>query len=111
MYAVITTGGKQYRVSKGDIIRVEKLEAGSDGRVVFDKVLLFCDESTLDVGTPYLASCQVSAEVVSQGRGSKIDVLKFRRRKSCMKRQGHRQSYTELRITDISGEGTAAAEV
>ena len=103
MYAVIKTGGKQYRVSKGDIIRVEKLEAETGQSVNFDKVLLVENGGDLNVGTPYLVAGKVVANIVSHGRGKKLEVLKFRRRKSYMRRQGHRQSYTEICITDISG--------
>lgn len=101
MYAVIATGGKQYRVSKGDVIRVEKLEAEAGQSVDFDKVLLVENDGALDVGAPYLKDGKVVAEVVAHGRGGKIEVLKFRRRKSYMRRQGHRQAYTEVRITDV----------
>lgn len=102
MYAIIATGGKQYRVSKGDVIRVEKFNAEEGQTVNFDKVLLVGNNGDLDVGAPYIKGGKVAAEVVAQGRGKKIDVLKFRRRKSYMRRQGHRQAYTEVRITDIS---------
>ncbi len=101
MYAVIATGGKQYRVSKGDVIRVEKLEAEAGQSVDFDKVLLIENDGVLDVGAPYLDGGKVVGEVVSHDRGDKIEVLKFRRRKSYMRRHGHRQAYTEVRITDV----------
>ena len=101
MYAVITTGGRQYRVSKGDVIRVEKLEAEAGQSVDFDKVLLLKNGSGINVGTPYLEGGKVAGEVVGHGREKKIEVLKFRRRKSYMRRQGHRQSYTDVRITGL----------
>ena len=101
MYAVIATGGKQYRVSKGDVIRVEKLEAEAGQSVDFDKVLLVESDGDLDVGAPYLEGGKVVGEVISHGRGDKIEVLKFRRRKSYMRRQGHCQAYTEVLITDL----------
>ena len=103
MQAIITTGGKQYRVREGDVIRVEKLIVETGSQVDFDRVLLIEDEGTLAVGAPYLENGKVSAEVVSHGRADKIEVLKFKRRKSFMRRQGHRQPYTEVRITGISG--------
>ncbi len=102
-YAVIATGGKQYRVSEGDVIRVEKLAAETGESVNFDKVLLLENDGNLEVGTPYLASGKVAGEVVAHGRGKKIKVIKFRRRKSYLRHAGHRQSYTEVRITGISG--------
>ncbi len=102
MYAVIATGGKQYRVSKGDVIRIEKFEAEAGQPVNFDKILLVENDGHLDIGTPYLKGGKVAGEILAHGRGRKIEVLKFRRRKSYMRRQGHRQSYTDVRITDIS---------
>ena len=103
MYAVIATGGKQYRVSKGDVIRVEKLEAEAGQPVNFGSVLLIEDDGNLEIGTPHLKDARVAGEVVAHGRSGKIEVLKFRRRKSYMRRAGHRQPYTEIRITGISG--------
>ena len=104
MQAIIKTGGKQYRVSEGAIIRIEKLIAETGSLVDFDKVLLIENEGDLAVGTPYLENGKVSAKVLSHGRADKIEVLKFQRRKSFMRRQGHRQSYTEVQITGISGQ-------
>ena len=103
MYAVISTGGRQYRVNKGDVICVEKLDAEAGQSVDFDKVLLIEGDGRFDVGAPYLEGGKVTGEVVSNSRAKKIEVLKFRRRKSYMRRQGHRQAYTEVRITDICG--------
>ncbi|MBV5274736.1 MAG: 50S ribosomal protein L21 [Lamprocystis purpurea] len=102
MYAVIQTGGKQYRVSEGDTLKVEKLvvEPGSD--VALDKVLLVADGDTIKVGTPYIDGCTVTATVKAHGRGDKVHIIKFRRRKHHLKRQGHRQWFTEIQITGIS---------
>jgi large subunit ribosomal protein L21 len=102
MYAVIQTGGKQYRVSEGDTLKVEKLvvEPGSD--VALDKVLLVADGDTIKVGTPYVEGCTVTAMVKAHGRGDKVHIIKFRRRKHHLKRQGHRQWFTEIQITGIS---------
>ncbi|WP_295584802.1 50S ribosomal protein L21 [uncultured Lamprocystis sp.] len=102
MYAVIQTGGKQYRVSEGDTLKVEKLvvEPGSD--VALDKVLLVADGDTIKVGTPYIEGCTVTATVKAHGRGDKVHIIKFRRRKHHLKRQGHRQWFTEIQITGIS---------
>lgn len=102
MYAVIVTGGKQYRVSKGDKVRVEKLDAAEGGSIDFDQVLMVVDGDDIKIGTPVLDGGKVSAEVKSHGRGDKIEIIKFKRRKQHMKRQGHRQAYTELEITGIS---------
>jgi len=102
MYAVIQTGGKQYRVSKGDVIRVEKLLAEAGDSIQFDKVLLVGEGEQLSLGKPYLDGSKVVATVKSHGRGKKVMIIKFRRRKHYMKRQGHRQSYTEVEITEIA---------
>jgi large subunit ribosomal protein L21 len=102
MYAVIQTGGKQYRVAEGDTLRVELLsvEAGAD--IELDKVLMVADGDQVKVGSPYLADGKVAAKVIAHGRGEKVRIVKFRRRKHHLKRAGHRQSYTELTVTGIS---------
>jgi large subunit ribosomal protein L21 len=102
MYAVIQTGGKQYRVSEGDRLRVEKLDVEPGGSVELDRVLLIADDNDVQVGKPYVEGGKVTASVESHGRGDKVKIIKFRRRKNYLKRQGHRQWYTELRVTDIS---------
>lgn len=101
MYAIIQTGGKQYRVSEGDTLRVEKLSAEPGAEIAFDRVLMIADGETVKVGTPYLEGAQVKATVESHGRGKKVRIIKFRRRKHYMKRQGHRQWYTAVKITGI----------
>ena len=100
MYAVIETGGKQYRVAVGDKVKVEKLAASEGESVDLDRVLMIQDGSKVQVGTPTLDS-KVSAKVVSQGRGDKIRIFKMKRRKHYRKQAGHRQDYTELEITGI----------
>ena len=100
MYAVIETGGKQYRVAVGDKVKVEKLAASEGESVNLDRVLMIQDGSNVQVGTPTLGS-KVSAKVVSQGRGDKIRIFKMKRRKHYRKQAGHRQDYTELEITGI----------
>jgi large subunit ribosomal protein L21 len=102
MYAVIMTGGKQYRVNQGDKLRVEKLDAAEGESVNLDQVLMVVDGDDVKIGTPLLDGGRVTAEVKTHGRGDKVDIIKFRRRKHHMKRQGHRQAYTELEITGIS---------
>jgi len=103
MYAVIETGGKQYRVIKGQTIKVEKLNVEPGGSVDIEKVLMIANGDDIKVGAPYLESGKVTATVKSVGRGPKIRIVKFRRRKHSAKTQGHRQSYTELEITGIAG--------
>ena len=102
MYAVIQTGGKQYRVSEGDTLRIEKLAADEGATVEIDKVLLVADGDNVRVGQPFIAGGKVTATVKSQGRAKKVHIIKFRRRKHHMKHQGHRQWFTELTITGIS---------
>jgi large subunit ribosomal protein L21 len=102
MYAVIQSGGKQYRVSEGDILRVEKLGAEEGAEMELDKVLMIADGDNIQIGAPYVEGGRVSATVKSHGRGKKVKIIKFRRRKHHLKRQGHRQAYTELQITGIS---------
>ena len=101
MYAVIKSGGKQYRVAEGDVLRIEKLSAETGETIKFDEVLLVADGDKVQVGTPRLDGGSVSAEVLEQGRARKIEVIKFKRRKDYERHHGHRQQYTEVRITGI----------
>jgi len=101
MYAVIKTGGKQYRVQEGKTLRVEKLDADEGSNVTLDKVLLVSDGNNVHVGTPYLEGGKVNATVQAHGRGKKINIVKLRRRKHSRKRMGHRQYFTELHIDTI----------
>lgn len=102
MYAVIKTGGKQYRVNEGETLKVEKLQAEEGASIDFDKILMIADGDQVAVGTPYVDGGKVTAEVTAQGRHRKVEVVKFKRRKQYLKRMGHRQDYTEVRITGIS---------
>ena len=102
MYAVIQTGGKQYRVAEGDTLKVEKISADEGASVELDKVLMVADGEDVRVGKPYLDGGKVTATVKTHGRGKKVKIIKFRRRKQYLKRQGHRQWFTELTITDIN---------
>lgn len=102
MYAVIQTGGKQYRVAEGDTLRIEKIPADEGASVELDKVLMVADGDAVRVGQPYLDGGKVTATVKSHGRAKKVTIIKFRRRKHHMKHQGHRQWFTELTITGIS---------
>lgn len=103
MYAVISTGGKQYRVKEGSVLRVEKLDAAAGDKIEFDKVLLLGEGEDVKIGQPYLEGSSVEATVQSQGRSRKIEVVKFKRRKNYKRRYGHRQAYTEIRVTGIKG--------
>jgi large subunit ribosomal protein L21 len=101
MYAVIETGGKQYKVTVGDVVQVEKLAAEAGASVSLDRVLMIADGDRVSVGNPVVAGASVQATVKAQGRGDKVHVFKRRRRKHYRKQAGHRQSYTELEITGI----------
>ncbi len=102
MYAVIVTGGKQYKVAEGEYLKIEKLEVATGESITFDKVLLVANGEQINIGAPIVDGAKVTAEVVSQGRHDKVRIIKFRRRKHHMKHQGHRQWYTEIKITGIS---------
>lgn len=102
MYAVIKTGGKQYRVQEGDTLRVEKIDADEGANITLDQVLLVADGDNIQVGAPYLEGGKVSATVKTHGRGEKIKMIKLRRRKHHRKQMGHRQYFTELHIDGIS---------
>jgi len=102
MYAVIKTGGKQYKVQAGQTLKVEKLALEQGASVEFEEVLMVVDGEQVKVGSPFLNKAKVTAEVISQGRHKKVKIIKFRRRKHHMKRMGHRQDYTEVKITGIN---------
>lgn len=102
MYAVFQSGGKQHRVSEGQIVRLEKLEVEKGSEVVFDKVLLVANGGDLKVGGPFVDGATIKAEIVEHGRGDKIKIIKFRRRKHYRKQQGHRQWFTDVKITAIA---------
>ena len=101
MYAVFKSGGKQHRVNEGDLLRIEKLEVETGSTVEFDQVLMVAEGDKVTIGEPLVAGGKVSAEVISHGRADKVNIIKFKRRKHHMKRQGHRQWYTEVKITGI----------
>lgn len=102
MYAIVATGGKQYRVKEGETLRVEKLFAEAGETVELDKVLLVGEGDNIKVGAPYLEGAKVTAKVAANGRGDKVKIIKFRRRKHSRKQMGHRQAFTEIEITGIS---------
>lgn len=101
MYAVIISGGKQHRVQEGEVLRLELLEGATGTTIEFDQVLMVAKDGDLKIGQPLVAGAKVTAEIVDHGRHDKVRILKFRRRKHHMKRQGHRQWFTEVKITGI----------
>ena len=103
MYAVIETGGKQYKIQEGDILSVERLGAGEGEKVSFDKVLLVSGEDGIKVGKPYVEGAAVEGEVLFHGKGKKIIVFKNKAKKNYRKKQGHRQPFTRVKITKING--------
>ena len=107
MYAVIEACGKQYKVTKGDVVFFEKLDAEEGKKVTFDKVVLVSDEGIVEVGAPYVKGIKVEGKVVAHGKGKKIIVFKYKPKKNYRRKQGHRQPYTKVEITDIK---TAAAK-
>ena len=109
MYAVIKTGGKQYKVEAGATLKVEKLVGDVGSKVVIDKVLMIADGENTTIGAPLIAGATVNATVVSHGRADKVMIFKFRRRKHYRKTQGHRQSFTEIQIGEILAAGASAA--
>lgn len=109
MLAVIQTGGKQYKVSPGDEIQIEKIPGKAGDTVRFDQVLIYEKDDDVKVGTPLVQGVEVTGEIIRQDRSKKIVVFKFKRRKKYRKKQGHRQSYTRLKITDIGKPGKKAA--
>ena len=102
MYAVIKTGGKQHRVSEGDIIAVEKINGSKGDTVLFDEVLMIAKDGEIKVGTPFLEGVKVVGEIIEQASGSKIDVFRMKRRKGFHKKTGHRQKLTRMNIREIS---------
>jgi len=103
MYAVFRSGGKQYRAAKGDVLRLEKIEAEEGATVKFDEVLLVGEGADIKVGTPLLSGSTVSGKVVRQGKSKKVSVVKFKRRKNYLRQGSHRQFFTEVEITGIAG--------
>lgn len=102
MYAVIESGGKQHRVAEGETLKLEKLEAATGESVDFDRVLMVGEGQDVKIGAPFVENGKVTAEVVSHGRHKKVSIIKFRRRKHSRRKQGHRQWFTEVKITGIS---------
>ena len=102
MYAVIATGGKQYRVSEGTVVRVEKLDADAGATIEFNQVLLIGEGADVSVGAPYVTGARVTATVQAHGKADKVSFVKFRRRKHYLRQKGHRQPYTEVKVTGIS---------
>ena len=105
MYAVIKSGGKQHRVKEGQVVRLEKIEAETGSTIDFEDVLMVADGDNVTLGTPVVSGAVVSGEVVNHGRAKKVNIIKFKRRKHHMKRQGHRQWFTEVKINGIALDG------
>ena len=103
MYAVIESGGKQHRVEPGEVLKLEKLDVATGDNIDFDKILMVADGEAVKIGAPYVDGGKVSAEVIAHGRGDKVTIIKFQRRKHHRKQMGHRQWFTEVKITGISG--------
>jgi len=110
MYAIVQTGGKQYRVSEGDIISVERLRAEAGAKVVLDEVLAIGDNDGMLVGKPFLEGASVIAELLENGKGEKLIIYKYKAKKDYSRKQGHRQPYSKLRIESISASGASPAE-
>ncbi|MBR5941945.1 MAG: 50S ribosomal protein L21 [Clostridia bacterium] len=108
MYAIIVTGGKQYKVEKGDQIYIEKLDAAEGDEVVFDQVLFIGDGKKSKIGAPTVAGATVTANVLKNGKGKKVTILKYKAKKDSRKKQGHRQPYTKVEITAIAAAKKAA---
>jgi len=102
MYAIIKTGGKQHKVSEGDVLAIEKINGSKGDRVVFDQVLMVAREGDIRVGTPFVEGAKVTGEIAVQGKAPKIYVFRMKRRKGYHKKTGHRQPLTSLKITEIS---------
>jgi large subunit ribosomal protein L21 len=102
MYALIVTGGKQYKLAKGDSLKIESIPGDVGAIVEFDQVLMVANGDNINVGTPFVNGAKVIGEIVSHGRKEKINIIKFRRRKHHLKRMGHRQNYTQIKITNIT---------
>jgi large subunit ribosomal protein L21 len=101
MYAIVETGGKQYRIEEGVELKVEKLNAEPGNEIALDKVLMTGQDETINVGAPYLENATVTCEVIEHGRGKKVIIFKHKRRKDYRKKQGHRQDYTKLKVKSI----------
>lgn len=104
MFAVVKTGGKQYKVAQGDVIQVEKLDAEAGKSVDLNEVLMVCDEGKVTVGSPFIAGAKITAEVVSQSRTGKLIIFKKKRRQNYRRKNNHRQSYTVLKVTAIKAK-------
>ena len=108
MYAVVNTGGKQYKVQQGEVLRIEKIPGDVGSPVTFDRVMMFSDGETVSIGQPVLDNVAVEGHIVAQGKAKKILVFKYKRRKRYRRKQGHRQEFTAVQIDSIQGAGSAA---
>lgn len=101
MYAVIKSGGKQYKVVEGEILKLEKISQEAGKKIIFKEVLMVADEDNVEIGSPLIAKASVEAKILSHGKSKKVNIIKFKRRKHYMKQQGHRQLFTEVKIDKI----------
>jgi large subunit ribosomal protein L21 len=108
MYAVVNTGGKQYKVQQGEVLRIEKIPGDVGNPVTFDRVMMFSDGETVSIGQPVLDNVAVEGHIVAQGKAKKILVFKYKRRKRYRRKQGHRQEFTAVQIDSIQGADSAA---
>ena len=108
MYAVVNTGGKQYKVQQGEVLRIEKIPGEVGSPVTFDRVMMFSDGETVNIGQPVLDDVAVEGHIVAQGKAKKILVFKYKRRKRYRRKQGHRQEFTAVQIDSIQGAGSSA---
>jgi large subunit ribosomal protein L21 len=108
MYAVVNTGGKQYKVQQGEVLRIEKIPGEVGSPVTFDRVMMFSDGETVNIGQPVLDDVAVEGHIVAQGKAKKILVFKYKKRKRYRRKQGHRQEFTAVQIDTIQGAGSAA---
>lgn len=104
MYAVIANGGKQYKVTQGQVLQLETIDLEAGKEIEFDQILMLADGDKITLGAPFLQGVKVKAEIIDHGRHKKINIIKFRRRKHHMKKMGHRQNYTEVKIIGISND-------
>ena len=110
MYAVVNSGGKQYKVQKGEVLKVEKISGDVGNAVTFDRVLMFSDGENVSIGQPVLDGVSVEGHIVEQGKAKKIIVFKYKRRKRFRRKNGHRQEFTAVQIDSINAKGTKAAK-
>lgn len=101
MYALVVTGGKQYKVTKGATLKIESLPGDIGSNIEFDKILMIANGDNINIGTPFIKNAKITGEIIAHGKKDKVQIIKFRRRKHHLKHMGHRQNYTQVKITNI----------